>query len=65
MHPWFAGFDWEGLAARRMDPPRKPKETDSSKRKMELAEAHRTEPREPLAVSPQELAEWDRVFKDF
>ncbi|EFJ42034.1 hypothetical protein VOLCADRAFT_97912 [Volvox carteri f. nagariensis] len=64
-HPWFAGFDWDALAARRMDPPRKPKETDSSKRKAELAEAHRAEPREPANASPQEMAEWDRVFKDF
>ncbi len=59
------GFDWDGLAARRMDPPRKPKDTDSAKRKSELAEAHRAEPREPQGVSPQEMAEWERVFKDF
>lgn len=24
-HPWFKGFDWDGLASRRMQPPRKPK----------------------------------------
>ncbi|PNW74512.1 hypothetical protein CHLRE_12g493250v5 [Chlamydomonas reinhardtii] len=65
MHPWFAGFDWDALAARRMDPPRKPKEADSAKRKTELAEAHRAEPRELQTISPQEAAEWDRVFKDF
>ncbi|GIL65139.1 hypothetical protein Vafri_18948 [Volvox africanus] len=64
-HPWFVDFDWEGLAARRMDPPRKPKDADSSKRKAELAEAHRAEPREPTNVTPQQMAEWDRVFRDF
>ncbi len=52
-HPWFQGFDWEALAARRMDPPRKPKESDAAKRKTELAEAHKAEPREPPAVTPQ------------
>lgn len=27
------GFDWEALAARRMEPPRKPKTSDHAKRK--------------------------------
>ncbi|PNH09435.1 Protein kinase DC1 [Tetrabaena socialis] len=63
-HPWFVGFDWEALLARRMDPPRKPKETDSAKRKSELAAARCKEPRE-AAATLHESAEWDRAFKDF
>jgi len=63
-HPWFKGFDWEALSSRRMPPPRKPKEEDSAKRKAELESAHKDEAREP-EVSPQELAEWNTVFKDF
>lgn len=33
---WFEGFDWEGLAARKIAPPRKPKD-DAAKRIRELA----------------------------
>ena len=33
---WFEGFDWEALAARRMDPPRRPRD-DATKRIRELA----------------------------
>eukprot|EP00955_Chlamydomonas_euryale_P033178 347290-Chlamydomonas_euryale.AAC.1 len=40
-HAWFRGFDWEALASRRMEPPRKPKDEDSAKRKKELTEARR------------------------
>lgn len=53
------------MAARRMDPPRKPKDSDSSKRKAELAEAHHAELREPLSATHAEIAEWDSVFKDY
>jgi hypothetical protein len=28
------GFDWDALAARRMEPPRRPKTSDHSKRKV-------------------------------
>jgi hypothetical protein len=27
-------FDWQALAARRMEPPRRPKQTDHAKRKV-------------------------------
>lgn len=54
------GFDWEALASRRMDPPRKPKDSDSAKRKSELTEAHQGDAREPTATD-EELAEWDKV----
>lgn len=30
------GFDWDALAARRMEPPRKPKTSDHAKRKVRL-----------------------------
>lgn len=33
---WFDGFDWEGLAARKVAPPRKPRD-DAAKRIRELA----------------------------
>lgn len=36
-HRWFAGFDWDALAARKMDPPRTPRTHDSTKRLQELA----------------------------
>ena len=35
-HRWFEGFDWEALAARKMVPPRQPKD-DAAKRIRELA----------------------------
>lgn len=35
-HPWFLGFDWEALAARKMVPPRQPKD-DAAKRIRDLA----------------------------
>jgi len=63
-HPWFKGFDWDALASRRMEPPRKPKDEDSAKRKAELTESHKAEPREPTAT-PEELSEWETVFRDF
>lgn len=34
-HPWFTGIDWIALSARKVEPPRKPKE-DSAKRLKEL-----------------------------
>ena len=37
-HKWFAGFDWEALAARKMPAPRVPKD-DAKKRLKELADA--------------------------
>jgi cGMP-dependent protein kinase 2 len=34
-HKWFEGLDWEALEARKIEPPRRPKE-DSAKRLREL-----------------------------
>ena len=34
-HKWFDGLDWDALEARKMEPPRQPKE-DSAKRLREL-----------------------------
>jgi cGMP-dependent protein kinase 2 len=34
-HKWFEGLDWEALEARKMEPPRRPKD-DSAKRLREL-----------------------------
>ena len=34
-HKWFEGLDWDALEARKVQPPRKPKE-DSAKRLKEL-----------------------------
>ncbi|KAG1669908.1 hypothetical protein FOA52_002434 [Chlamydomonas sp. UWO 241] len=62
-HPWFANFDWDALSSRRMEPPRKPKDEDSAKRKKELSEAHKADA--PLSATPEELAEWEKTFKDF
>lgn len=58
------GFDWDALASRTMPPPRKPKEEDTAKRKAELTEARKSEPREPT-VTDEEVSEWERMFRDF
>jgi len=63
-HKWFEGFDWQALAARRLEPPRVPKETDHAKRKAELAEQHRADPVVPV-MTPEEVRECEQVFKDF
>jgi hypothetical protein len=47
-----------------MEPPRKPKDDDSAKRKQELTESRKAEPREPTATA-EEMKEWEKVFKDF
>ena len=39
-HRWFDGFEWEGLAARRLPPPRAPRD-DAAKRLRELAVSER------------------------
>ncbi|KDD73798.1 protein kinase [Helicosporidium sp. ATCC 50920] len=62
-HPWFAGFDWEALEARRMPAPRKPKQ-DSEKRIAELAEQERRERHMPRETD-EEIAEAEEIFKDF
>eukprot|EP00878_Enallax_costatus_P001687 GHUV01001841.1.p1 GENE.GHUV01001841.1~~GHUV01001841.1.p1 ORF type:complete len:745 (+),score=263.55 GHUV01001841.1:565-2799(+) len=63
-HKWFQGFDWDALASRRMEPPRRPKLSDHKKRKAELEEAHRADPVVPT-MTPEEQQETERVFKDF
>mmetsp|Transcript_16982 Transcript_16982/g.36723 ORF Transcript_16982/g.36723 Transcript_16982/m.36723 type:complete len:708 (-) Transcript_16982:974-3097(-) len=64
-HEWFRGFSWEGLEARRMQAPRKPKDTDSSKRIRELVETEkRTGGRVPRET-PEEIQECEMVFQDF
>lgn len=62
-HKWFEGFDWEGIAARNVQPPRKPK-NDSDKRIREIVEAEASEER-PVQETSEELAECEAVFADF
>eukprot|EP00879_Flechtneria_rotunda_P001141 GHRR01001285.1.p1 GENE.GHRR01001285.1~~GHRR01001285.1.p1 ORF type:complete len:510 (+),score=163.14 GHRR01001285.1:1034-2563(+) len=64
IHKWFEGFDWQALAARRMEPPRHPKSSDHAKRKAELEDAHKGDPVQPN-MTPEEQGETERVFKDF
>jgi hypothetical protein len=60
---WFDGFDWEALAARKMEPPRLPK-GDALSRLRDLAASERAQ--RPLPPdTPQQLAECHHVFKDF
>jgi hypothetical protein len=40
-HRWFEGLNWAELEARRITPPRQPKESDSSKRIKELADTEK------------------------
>ncbi|KAI8464570.1 MAG: kinase-like domain-containing protein [Monoraphidium minutum] len=63
-HAWFADFDWESLSARRTEPPRRPKESDHSKRKAELEDTHKGDPEVPV-MTAEEVKECDRVFADF
>ncbi|WIA37000.1 hypothetical protein OEZ86_008237 [Tetradesmus obliquus] len=63
-HKWFADFDWQALAARRMEPPRRPKQTDHAKRKAELEDAHKADPVQP-SMTPEEQMEVEKVFHDF
>ena len=52
------------LSARRMEPPRRPKTSDMSKRKQELEDAHRADPVVP-PMTPEEAREAETVFADF
>ncbi|GBF90110.1 cyclic nucleotide dependent kinase [Raphidocelis subcapitata] len=63
-HKWFADFDWAALAARRMEPPRRPQESDMSKRKAELEDSHRADPEVP-PMTAEEARECEATFKDF
>jgi cGMP-dependent protein kinase 2 len=61
-HKWFEALDWDALAARRLEAPRKPK-NDSEKRVQEIMEAEANEERPE--EDPNELAECEVVFADF
>ncbi|KAL6770719.1 FAP295 [Auxenochlorella protothecoides x Auxenochlorella symbiontica] len=62
-HAWFEGFDWDALEARKMDPPRRPKGQDATKRIQELTEGERHE--KPHQESAEEMEECEAVFADF
>lgn len=62
-HSWFDGFNWEALEARKLEPPRIPKE-DSAKRLKELADNERKQSKQPKET-PEELQECEMVFADF
>lgn len=61
-HKWFEGLDWTALEARRLEPPRRPKD-DSAKRINEMNEADPNEPKPE--EDPAELAECEVVFANF
>lgn len=63
VHKWFDGFSWEALEARRLEPPRIPKE-DSAKRLKELADNERKQMKQPKETA-EELQECEMVFADF
>jgi cGMP-dependent protein kinase 2 len=61
-HPWFEGFDWDALAARKIAAPRLPKQKDSEKRVREQTEMEENKvmPRE----NPDQVAEYLAIFKE-
>ena len=61
-HAFFEGLDWTALEARRLEPPRKPKD-DCAKRIMEMTETESNEPKPE--EDPAELAECEVVFANF
>lgn len=63
-HRWFDGFDWEALSARKMVPPRQPKD-DAAKRIRDLATQERKHGARPPKETPEELMEANKVFEDF
>mmetsp|Transcript_9485 Transcript_9485/g.18847 ORF Transcript_9485/g.18847 Transcript_9485/m.18847 type:complete len:775 (-) Transcript_9485:155-2479(-) len=63
-HPWFDSFDWESLAARKMIPPRQPKD-DAAKRIRELANGERKGGNRVAKESKEELMEATKIFEDF
>ena len=63
-HKWFEGFDWDALAARKMAPPRQPKD-DAAKRIRDLATQERKHGMRPPKETPEELMEANKVFEDF
>ena len=63
-HRWFDGLEWEALEARRIEPPRKPKD-DSQKRLRELEENDKRHRHRHAKETPEELQECEQVFADF
>jgi cGMP-dependent protein kinase 2 len=63
-HAWFAGFDWGALEARRMVPPRAPRD-DAARRIRELADAERRRGARAPREGAEELAEATKIFEDF
>lgn len=61
-HKWFESMDWTSLEARRMAPPRRPK-NDSAKRMQEIAEMEDSE--DQPEEDPNEMAECEVVFANF
>lgn len=59
------GFDWDALSTRRMEPSRRPADSDSAKRKSDLTESHRDEPRVLSTATSAELVDFNALFKDF
>lgn len=64
-HKWFDGVDWDALGAKRLQPPRKPRETDSAKRLKELIDNEKKGVGRPTKESPDELAECEAIFGGF
>ncbi|KAI8465523.1 MAG: cyclic nucleotide dependent protein kinase [Monoraphidium minutum] len=64
-HKWFDGVDWDALSAKRVTPPRRPKDTDSAKRLKELIENEKKGVGRPAKESQDELAECEAVFGGF
>jgi cGMP-dependent protein kinase 2 len=64
-HKWFEGLSWEELEARRTGPPRRPKESDSSKRLKELVDSEKKTAGKVPKETPEELQECELVFSDF
>ncbi len=63
-HKWFDGFDWEALSARKMVPPRQPKD-DAAKRIRDLATQERKHGARAPKETPEELMEANKVFEEF
>lgn len=63
-HRWFTGFDWQGLAARKFSPPRRPND-DAAKRIKELANQERRQGSKSRKETIEELAEATKIFEEF
>ena len=64
MHAWFQDFDWDSLAARKMIPPRPPKD-DAAKRIRDLMHSERKGLNKVAKESPDDLREANKIFEDF